>query len=306
MQTGAPEAPSGTILLYTSVQQTTIDPVLLAFAEEQPDVDVELFRAPTGELTARITADLRDQGRIGGDVLWLSDPLSAEAYDADGHLRAWSPSGAAALDDAYVTETYWGTRLLNMVIAANADADRKPTGWADLVSAGFRDAVALPDPAFAGSAFGALGYFAGAEGFGMDWYRDLAANGATQLQAPDEVTTGVAEGQFAAGMTLDFSVRAAAADGSPVELIWPEEGAVAIYSPVAVVDATEHGPAAEAFVEFLLSDRGQAVIGDTGWQPALAGAGGPASGGDQVQPDWTEAAGRQEALLEEYASIFGG
>ncbi len=29
----ASESPSGTILLYTSVQQTTIDPVLAAFAE---------------------------------------------------------------------------------------------------------------------------------------------------------------------------------------------------------------------------------------------------------------------------------
>jgi iron(III) transport system substrate-binding protein len=91
-----------------------------------------------------------------------------------------------------------------------------------------------------------------------------------------------------------------------VELIWPAEGAVAVHSPAAVVDATANGAAAEAFVDFLLSEPGQAAIAGTGWQPVLDGAGGPEPGGEQVAPDWARAAGQQEQLLEDYAAIFGG
>ena len=300
------EPATGSITLYTSVQQNTVDPVLAAFMDAYPDVDVELFRAPTGELSARIAADLRDQGRIGGDVLWLSDPLSAQAYDEDGLLRRWTPSNAADLDPAYVNETFWGTRVLNMVIVSGAAVDPAPAAWEDLAGPAFKDAVAIPNPAFAGSAFGALGYFAQTPEFGLDFYRRLKDNGAVQVNAPDEVTTGVAEDRFKAGMTLDFSARAAAAGGSPVELVWPSPGAIALYGPIAVVDATENAGAAEAFADFVLSQAGQEAIAGTGWEPARAGAGGPEPEGEQVRPDWADAYGRQEELLEEYAAIFGG
>lgn len=296
---------SGSITLYSSVTQNTIDAVLAAFAEEHPAVDVELFRAPSGELSARIAADLRDQGRIGGDVLWTSDPPSVQGYDADGLLRRWSPPNAADLDPAYVNDTYWGTRVLNMVIVRGADADPVPAGWDDLTESGLKDAVVIPNPSFAGSALGALAYFAQAPEFGIDYYRRLKDNGAVQVNAIDEVITGVAEGRFKAGMTLDFSTRAAIEKGSPIELVWPEPGAIAIYSPIAVVDATENAAAAEAFTDFVLSPAGQTAIAGSGWEPVRAAAGGPEPEGEQLRPDWAATAGRQEELLEEYATIFG-
>jgi ABC-type Fe3+ transport system substrate-binding protein len=73
-----------------------------------------------------------------------------------------------------------------------------------------------------------------------------------------------------------------------------------------VVDATANEPAAESFVELVLSDQGQQAIAATGWEPIRAGAGGPAAEGPQVYPDWKAAAGRQTDLLSEYRAIFGG
>ena len=43
-----PRSPTGTVRLYTSVTQDTVDAVLAAYAEEAPNVTVEVFRAPTG------------------------------------------------------------------------------------------------------------------------------------------------------------------------------------------------------------------------------------------------------------------
>ncbi len=295
---------SGTVRLYTTVQQPTVDAVTAALTDVHPGITLETFRAPTGEVSARIAAEERE-GRIRADVLWLTDPFSIEGYASRGLLREWQPDGAAALDPAYTAATYWGTRVLNMVIVAGADADPAPPGWASLADEAFRDAVALPNPAFAGSAFGALGYFAGDPSFGLDYYRSLKDNGATQVQTPDEVTTGVAEGRFAAGITLDFSARSAVEKGSPVQLIWPEEGSIALFGPAAVVEATEDAGAAEAFVEFLLSEPGQAAIAGTGWEPVLEGVGGPAPEGEQLMPDWPSVFGRQGELLDEYQAIFG-
>lgn len=296
---------SGALTLYTSVTQNTVDAIVAGFAEVAPEVGVEVFRAPTGELAARIAAEIREGG-LQADVLWLTDPLSMAEYEDQGLLLAWEPAGAASLDPAYRGTSSWGTRLLNVVMVRGADVSPAPAAWKELTDGAYRDAVALPDPAFAGSAFGALGYFALAPGYGLDFYRALEANGATQLRAPDEVTTGVAEGRFAAGMTLDNSVRTAVAKGSPIELVWPTDGAVAIDSPIAVVEQADAQDAARAFVEHVLSEAGQAAIGSTGWQPVRPGVGGPEPEGPQVTPDWDAAIARRDELLAEYREIFGG
>lgn len=302
----APTTPApGTIALYTSVTQATVDAVVAGFQTSHPDITVNVFRAPTAELAGRIAAEMREGG-IKGDILWLTDPLSIQAYAADGLLKVWQPAEAAGIDAAFHTDTFWGTRFLNMVMIQGSSVTPGPVGWHDLTNAAYKDAVGIPDPGFAGSALGALGYFDQTDGFGMDFYTELKANGATQVKTPDEVTTGVAEGRFKVGMTLDNSARTAIAKGSPIKLVWPSDGAIAMYSPIGVVDATANAPGAESFVEFVLSEPGQRAIASTGWQPIRLAAGGPSAEGIQVYPDWQAAFGRQENLLTMYRAIFDG
>jgi iron(III) transport system substrate-binding protein len=295
---------AGTITVYTSVTQATVDAVVDGFKAANPGVTVSVFRAPTGQLAARIAADLRD-GRIHTDVLWLTDPLSIQAYAAQGLLQAWEPANATGIPAADRSTDYWGTRFLNMAMVRGASVSPGPAAWRDLADPAYRDAIGIPDPAVAGSAFGTLAWFDQAPG-GLDFYRALKDDGAVQVPTPDDVVTGVAQGRFKVGMTLDSSARAAIAKGSPIELVWPTDGAISMYSPIGVVGAALNPSAAKALVEYVLSAPGQASIAATGWQPMRPDAGGPAAGGPQVSPDWTAAFGRQKDLLDEYRAIFGG
>lgn len=299
-------SPSGTLRLYSSVTQDTIDAVIAAYHRRVPAVTVELFRAPTGELDGRIAGELRS-GAVNADLLWATDPLSTGSYAARDLFRSWTPAEAASVPAADRSSVSWGTRLLNMVIVHAPGMADPPTDWSDLTDAALAGKVAIPDPGFAGSAFGALGYFASTDGYGLDFYRALKANGATQVPSITDTLTGVAEGQYLAGITLDKSARDAIAAGSPVEMSWPTSGAVAVYSPIAVWKDAANVAAAESFVDFVLSAAGQAAIASTGWQPIRAGvSGGPPIDGAQVSPDWVSLVDRQDELLAEYRSIFGG
>lgn len=297
---------TGSITVYTTVTQSTIDAVAAGWKAANPGVTVEVFRAPTAEVAARIATDLQS-GVIQADVLWLTDPLSMQGYADQSLLRAWTPPSAAAIDAAYRTPTYVGTRLLNMVLVRGTSVTPGPSDWGDLKSPDYKDAVAIPDPGFAGSALGALGYLSQAPGYGTAFYQALKDNGATQVKTPDEVTSGVAEGRFKVGMTLDTSARTAIEKGSPITVVWPSSGAITIYSPIAVVASTDAQPTADSFMDFTLSPAGQALIAAVppGWQPVV-GSGGPVPGGPQVSPDWLAIHGRQEELLAEYRAIFGG
>ncbi len=302
-ETARPAA-SGTITLYSTVTQATVDAIIAGFTAANPGVTIDLFRAPTGEVSARIAAEQR-AGGVKADLLWLTDPLSIQGYDRDGLLATYLPPDAAALDPADQGPTFWGTRLLNMVMVTGTNLAPAPTDWADLTDATLKGAVALPDPGFAGSAFGLLGHFAQDPAYGLDFYQRLKNNGAVIVKSPDEVTAGVAEGRFKAGITLDFSARSAMAKGSPVQLVWPASGAVTMYSPIAIVGASDNAATAQSFLDFVLSPDGQAIIATSGYQPARTDVtGGPPIDGKQVRPDWTAAFGKQAELLAGYRAIF--
>lgn len=293
-----------TLRLYTTVTQDTVDAVTAAFQDANPDVSLEVFRAPTAEFNARVATE-REEGEIRADVFWLTDPLSMQPFADQGLLREWTPDGADAVDEAFRTDTFWGTRLLNLVIVARDDLDQTPQSWQDLAGHDFADPVGMPDPGFAGSAFGALGFFALDDDFGFEFYETLVDSGMTQVDAPGEVVAGVAEGRFSAGMTLDRMAREAVEEGSPVEMVWPEPGAIAVYSPIAVLDATEQVDEAEAFAEYVLTVEAQNLIAETGWQPTHPDADWPHETGPTVSPDWSEGFERQDELLEEYRAITG-
>jgi iron(III) transport system substrate-binding protein len=304
----APPSPAASgasvsITLYTSVTQDTVDAVLAALAAQHPDLVVEVFRAPTGELDARIASELRSGG-LGADVLWVTDPLSLERYDAEGMLAPLEGEAFDAVPPEYRSDTFVGTRLLNVIIAAAPELDPPIASWADLASPAYAGAVAIPDPGFAGSAFAMLGYIASDPDLGMGFYQQLKDNGAVQVASPVDIVTGVAEGIYRAGVTLDKLVRDVAADGAPVELVWPEPAAIAVYSPAAVLASSDDAASAQTFVEFLVSPEGQAAIASTGWQPVRADVEWLAQG-PVVAPDWTALFGSQEELMEGYRAIYG-
>jgi iron(III) transport system substrate-binding protein len=296
------------ITLYTSVTQNTVTAVLNGFAKLDPNVKVSVFRATTGQLNARIAAD-EHSGGLRADVIWGTDPLSMESYAQDGLFQPWPLPGLAGVPAQDKTKYFWGTRELYLVIVAHKGLTPMPTTWSDLTNPAYKGKVALPDPAAAGSAFAALGYFDTAPGFGLSFYRALKANGAVQVSTIPEVVTDVAEGRYQLGITLDSEVRTAVAQGSPVVMDWPADGAIELYSPIAqtVTAKGAAATAAQALLRYVLSTAGQTAIGKTGWQPVLPGIAGPPrpAGATEVYPGWTALFGRQNQILLQYQAIFG-
>jgi len=290
----------GAITVYTSVTQDTVDAVLVALAETVPDLEVEVFRAPTGELDARIATELRTGG-LDADLLWLTDPLSIQRYEAQGLLAPLEGEAFEIVPEAYRGDTFVGTRLLNLVLVSGADVEDPPASWIELAEA---EGVVMPDPGFAGSAFAALGYLATSDDYGFDFYRALKDNGTVVVQSPVDVVNGVAEGVYKTGITLDKIARANVANGAPIELTWPEPGAIALFSPAAVVADSDDPGAAQEFQAFLVSPEGQAAIASTGWQPVRDDVEWPYED-TVVSADWDELYGSQAELLEGFYAIFG-
>lgn len=293
------------ITLYTCLSDQSIQPVIEAFEARGDGGQVDLFRAPTGELNARVAADARSGG-LRADVVWGCDPLTVQAFVDQGLVGGWTPPGADTIPPEFRTGDYVGGHVLYMVAVHRSDAPA-PRAWADLASGGY-GSVAVPDPAVAASALGALGWFAAEPAYGVDFFRRLKAAGAVQVGTPDAVTTGVAQGVYDAGITIANSAYAAKKDGSPVDVVWPEPGAVSVYGPLALATGSADSDVAKGFISFVVSEEGQTVLGASGAYPTMPGVEGPTvpDGAPVVSPDWADIAADKDAVLAEYQRLFGG
>jgi iron(III) transport system substrate-binding protein len=303
----SPAAPPS-LTLYTSVTQDTIDAVVGGYEKIHPGAKVTVFRAPTGQLNARIAADQRSGG-LRADVIWGTDPLSMQSYTDQKLLAPWPLPQLKSVPEKYRMPDFWGTRVLYLVIVARKGLEPLPTSWADLSSPIYKGKVAVPDPAFAGSAFAALGYFSQAPELGMSFYSSLRANGAKQVASIPDVVTQVAQDRYKLGITLDSGARTAVKQGSPIVIVWPKPGAISLYSPIAMTARSaelKRSDPAKEFMAYVLSAEGQRHIADTGWQPIISSVPGPPkpAGATSVSPDWASLFGHQQELLAQYRSLF--
>jgi iron(III) transport system substrate-binding protein len=300
-----PIAGAQTMTLYTCANDPSVQAAIQAFTTRHPGTSIDVFRAPTGQLNARIAADVRGAG-LGADVVWACDPITMQGYLDQGVVRSWVPGNAGAIPAQFRTADYVGVDLLTVVAAVHQGVTA-PRSWSDLTAPAYQGRVAVPNPGFAASALGLLGYFDSAPGYGLEFYQKLATNGAVQVDSPTDVLTGVAQGTYDAGIVLANAAYDAQQQGSPIDVVWPEPGAVAIYAPIATTTRAAAQPLAEAFVTFLAGRDGQQVLAQTDVYPTLSGIPGPPIPEDAtiISPDWPAVGAKTEDLLGRYRAIFG-
>ena len=274
--TSAADAASGKLVLYTSQPDKLIAETVAAFNEGEPDVEVEIFRSGTTEVMSKLLAEI-SAGVPKPDVLLVADVVNMERLKTDGRLMAYEGADVSAFPaDIYDPDrTYFGTKLITTGIVYNTAATERPASWADLTGPEFKGQVIMPSPLYSGAAAITLGSVTRHPDLGWKFYEDLVANDAIAVRGNGATLKAVAGGERAYGIVVDFMALNAKADGSPVDFVFPEEGVTAVTEPVAILSTAENVDAAKAFVDFLLSEKGQKLGVSQGFIPAMPGIGGP-------------------------------
>jgi iron(III) transport system substrate-binding protein len=296
---------SKSLTLYTCASENVEQAVVNGFRAAHPGTTVNVFRAATGQLNARVAADTRSGG-IQADVIWGCDPLTMYNYDKQGLLRKWSPPNAKQIPAAYRAADFTGIDLLYMVLVAH-NGVTVPTSWAALTGPQYKGEVTLPSPSFAASALGMLGYLAATPGYGIGYFKSLKANGAKQVSAPGDTLTGVEQGTYSVGVTLANAAYTDQAKGSPIRVVWPAPGGISIYAPIGVTTRKHASNLATSFADYAASSAGQKLMAGQDTYTTLPNLGGPPipPGSPIVSPDWAALAGNSTTVLAEYVSIFG-
>ncbi len=271
------DLPSGDVVLYTSMPAPLVERLEKIFEGVFPDLEgqrwvapgrddaggmsLTVVRAATGPLLDRIEEERQGEG-VAADVIWLADPAAMEQLKAAGMLAPYSPPPDAPIPPEYVDPDgyYVAGRVINMVLAWNTTL--LPDGlrdWIDLADDERRRAFPSPRSGAARAAIQAL-----RDEYGDEFLRTLAASGVSEVESNGAARNAIVAGAYEATAVLDYMIRQARADGMPVDMRFPASGTVVIPSPLGVSASAANPDAAEAFIDFVLSEPGQRVLVEIG------------------------------------------
>lgn len=299
-----------TITVYTSEPQAKIDEIVSAFEEQHDGANVEVFRAATGELKARLATE-QESGGIQADVLLAADVPTFEAYAAEGALAELDIDNAGDLEDNLLDkEGFWvGTRIIPTVIAYNTEViSDAPTSWAELTNAEYSGQIAMPNPDVSGAAAFNTAVWLTEDDLGETWLEDLVANDPTVLESNGPVGQAVAGGTNGIGIVVDYVIRELAEQGSPVDLEYPTDGVPYVSQPAGVFANSENQETANAFVDFLISEQGQQLAVEQSYLPVRGDVGVPEGAPELAElnlldPDLNEIAATQNDAVDLFNSM---
>jgi ABC-type Fe3+ transport system substrate-binding protein len=212
---------------------------------------------------------------IGVDLVWGGGSIYYQALKDDGLLEpmkldkdimAAIPAQAAGTRIYDPKRQWFGTALSSFGILYNKEVIDilglpEPSSWKDLASPVFHDWVVLADPRHSGTSHALLEIMLQAYGWdeGFSVLTSCFANSRTITKASSQIPVLVATGEAAIGPAIDFYAWAKIQEVGEGRLGFalPMSESIVNIDPIAQLKGAPSPRLAKAFIEFVLSKKGQ-------------------------------------------------
>ncbi len=254
---------SGTVMLYSSMQEDQLIAVKEAFEKKYPNVKMEYYFAGTGKVVTKISTEAK-AGHVDADVIWVGDASDYVSFKNEGILQQYTSPEAEAIDESYIDPDgyYTAARLVGIGIGYNTTAvtpEEAPQKWEDLLDEKWNDQIVMSDPGTAGTTAYWMNAMMCNDGYGAEFMQKLHDNGCYLESGTTATHNQLAAGAYKVGVCVDYVTASLAAEGSPIAFLYPEN-AVVIPSPIGLVADCANEENGKLLYDFLLSKEGQEVL----------------------------------------------
>lgn len=292
----------GSVVIYANTEHAAVEPILADFQKAFPKIRADYIEIKAADLFSRVSSEAA-AGALKADIVWSSamdlqyqmveDGIAAEyASPEKGSIPDWASDG----DRIYATTYEPVVMVYNSKVIPESEMPDTRAGLAAWLTEN-RDAmagkVATYDPERSG-----LGFFAVNEDakHGDDLWPLVTAFGA--VDAKFYTSTGtmlekISAGEHAIGYNIVGPYAYLRAERDPnVKVVVPQDYAVVLSRLAIITEQADHPHAARVFLDYLLSKRGQTVVGNEAHlfaiRPDVEGkatiAGLTAENGDRLKP----------------------
>ena len=257
-------ADDNSLVIYCPHPLAFINPLVEEF-EKQSGVKVEVIAAGTGELLKRVESE---KANPLGDIFW------------GGSLNTMKPKADLFENYTSVNEDHIQTAFKNtegsmtrftdipsvIMVNTNLLGDVKVEGYEDLLNPALKGKIAFADPSKSSSSYEHLINMLYAMGNGdpdkgWDYVEKLCRNlDGKLLSGSSAVYKGVADGEYAVGLTFEEGGAKYVADGAPVKLIYMKEGVISKPDGIYIIKNAKHMENAKKFIDFITSKEAQSII----------------------------------------------
>jgi len=184
----------------------------------------------------------------------------------------------------------------------------EPKEWLDLTTGAFKDKVTTPDPALSGASLDLLiGLQNGMGDKAWSLFDNLKKNGMVVSGPNAQAVTPVMQGAKAAVFgAVDYVSYGNIHQGESLKVIFPASGTVIAPRPMMILKSTQHSDDAKAFVDYVLSPEGQAMVADAWLMPAREDikAKRPLLNELNILPTKSDGSSERSAILKRFNTLF--
>jgi ABC-type Fe3+ transport system substrate-binding protein len=258
------------VVVMTSYQNEVMERFEAAFERAHPEYRLNiLWRMPHDALPW-----LEKPGQGGVDVYWAASPRNFERLKRDGAWRTLGVDPVGLPDKIGKTQLadpdgyFRATEMAGYGFAVNTTRLAQlglpiPTDWVDLTSQKLAGLIALPIPSKVGFAPVMVDIVLQAYGWKKGWalWSEIAGLSTLVDRGSTFVTDEITSGRLAVGLSIDFFVASAIANGAPIRFVYPGHGGI---NPgqIAITKDAPNPDGAQAFAAFVLSEAGQRLLAD--------------------------------------------
>ncbi|MBN7755329.1 extracellular solute-binding protein [Nitratireductor aquimarinus] len=259
------------LVIVTSFPSDLTDVFKTAFMKENPSIAVEVVNKSTSSGVKYLIETAQNNQ---SDIFWASAPDAFEVLKGEELLGSYSKEvdGIPADLNGYPINDpdgqYLGFALSGYGFMWNTrymDAYELPAPkeWDDLEKPVYHGHVGISSPSRSGTTHLTIETILQGEGWEEGWktLKAISGNAKTITERSFGVPDGVNSGSFGVGIVIDFFGFSSKASGFPVEFHYPSVTALVPANIGVVANAPNEGPA-QKFIDFLLSEKGQALLFD--------------------------------------------
>ena len=258
------------LTIVTSFSKDLTVPFAAAFEKKYPGTKVEV----QNRNSAAAIAFIRETRSSPPDIFWASAPDAFEVLKKNTLLQKYQPKAQGVADKVgsypvndpdgyYVGFAASGYGIMFNTRYTRANNLPAPKEWDDLKKPVYFGHVGISAPSRSGTTHLTVETILQGEGWDKGW-ATLLEIGGNLAQVSDRsfgVPDAVNSGQYGIGIVIDFFGLSAKASGFPVEFVYPSVTTI-VPANVGIIANARNQQAAEAFVEFLLSEEGQQILLD--------------------------------------------
>lgn len=244
--------------------------MISAFEKKYPGIKVDALLQTASLAFQRATKDF-DSRQYKLDIFGTSDESQCLVLKKKNALAEFLPpipdSVPAELRSLDPDNTYQASARGMLIISANSRlVGSAPRAWSDLRDPAWANKISLGHPAYSGAML--LGVLGVVNIHGWEFWQEVGGLKPKVNQSVLDTTRDLLSGERLVGMSIESVCYQAKAEGRPLEVVLPTDGAVLQVNPQAVMKYAPHPHAARLFQSFFYSVEAAQVMRDV-WKLPL-------------------------------------